>query len=197
MHLLEFVFILLDWDSLDVQLSLQSCCLTLKILVAPQLQEVRTRFRFALNIYFHNWTNQNTKNVFVFTRILNLVSVFTHCRRLYGSEWFILVSVEPPLLFYLHSHPGHTKSATVPPQPAGETWLPLLERRFPPAWAVCSCVVPLCCGPAPAAGWETDTSPPALQCEHADRSSPSVPSATVLSAWKRQQRGNSLKEQQE
>lgn len=91
-----------------------------------------------------------------------------------------------PFCFFLfYSHARHTKPATVPPQPAGETWLPLLGRRFPPAWAVCSCVVPLCCGPAPAAGWETDTSPPALQCEHAGRSSPSVPSAIVLSAWKK------------
>lgn len=61
MHLLEFVFILLDWESLDVQLSLQSCCLILKLLVAPQLQEVRTSFMSALNIYFHNWINHNTK----------------------------------------------------------------------------------------------------------------------------------------
>lgn len=60
MHLLEFVFILLDWESLDVQLSLQSCCLILKLLVAPQLHEVRTRFMSDLNMYFHNWINQST-----------------------------------------------------------------------------------------------------------------------------------------
>lgn len=137
-----------------------------------------------LNISFQEWMNHNTKSfICIYQNTECFISVYSLCWRLYASESFIFVRNESPLLFYLHIHPRHTKSATVPPQPAGETWLPLLGRRFPPACAVRSCVVPLCCGPAPAVGWGTDTFPPALQHKHAGQSSPSAPSAIVLSAW--------------
>lgn len=103
MHLLKFVFMLLHWESLNIQLPLQSYSLILKLLVAPQLQEIRKSFMSALNIYFPNWKSQNTKNVSVFTRILNLVSMFTHCRRWYASECFILDMCGTPSAFCIYT----------------------------------------------------------------------------------------------
>jgi len=69
----------------------------------------------------------------------------------------------------------------VPPQPAGGLCVPLHGRCFPPACAVQSCVDRHCCGPVPAAGLGTDTSPPAPLHESAGQSGPTAPLATVLS----------------
>lgn len=162
MHLLEFVFILLDWESLDIQLPLQSCCLVLKLLVVPWLREVRTHFTSAIDIYFQSWMNQNSESYLYLPEywIFYLCLLTLH-------EITVCNEPPPPLLFYLHIQLRHTKSATAPPDLAGETWLHLLGIFFPPAFVVCPCVVPHCCRPDPAAGWGTDTSPPALQQEHA------------------------------
>lgn len=77
----------------------------------------------------------------------------------------------------------YTKPTTLPLQPAVEPWVPLHVRCSPPVCAAQSCVVLHCCGPAPAAGSETDTSPLAPQLEFAAQSAPIAPWATTLLVW--------------
>lgn len=77
----------------------------------------------------------------------------------------------------------YTEPTTLPPQPAVEPWVPLHVRCSPPVCAAQSCVVLHCCGPAPAAGSETDTSPLAPQLESAVQSAPIAPWATTLLVW--------------
>ncbi len=92
---------------------------------------------------------------------------------------------------------GYTKQTAVPPQPAGEPWVPLHGRCSPPICAAHSCVVLRCCRPAPGAELGTDTSPPAPPHESAVQSAPIAPLATILSVWRGRKHENSVREQQE
>lgn len=73
MQLLQFVFVLTYWGSLDVQLSLQSCCFVLQLLVSLHLRKDSTCFIPACHIL---WELND--------RILSSVYSYSLCRRLYG-----------------------------------------------------------------------------------------------------------------
>lgn len=103
MHLLEFVFILLDWESLDIQLPLQSCCLVLKLLVAPWLREVRTHFTSAIDIYFQSWMNQNIES---FICIYQNTASFIYVYSLeITCQWIFYICTQwtPPLCFFIYT----------------------------------------------------------------------------------------------
>lgn len=65
MQLLEFVFMLTYWCSLDVQLSLQSCCLVLQLLLPLHLRKGSTFYT-----YCQSWTTLSAESF--------LLSVFTY-----------------------------------------------------------------------------------------------------------------------